>query len=273
MNGNALTRTLAALAHRPCGLVSDVDGTISRITSPPSAAVVDSAARAALAALVGLLDVVAVVSGRDARDARRMVGLDGVVYLGNHGMERLERGVLTVSPFAEAHRDAVHAAVMELRRELDLPGVSFEDKGVTASVHYRAARDPDSTEHRLIDAAARVATAHGLRLTRGRRVVELRPPLDLNKGTAVRELVAARRLRGIVFVGDDRTDVDAMAEVSALRDSGDVAGLCVGVVGPETPPAIREQADVTVDEVDGVVRLLESLAAELGPGCIRGERG
>jgi len=263
LDDSALARSLAALAHCPAGFVTDVDGTISRITSPPSAATVDPAAHAALRELVGLLDVVAVVSGRDAEDARRMVGLDEVVYLGNHGMERLEGDVLTVSPLATSYRQRVGAAVAALRSALDLPGVTLDDKGVTASVHYRQAQDPLAVERVVVDAARRVADDLGLRVTRGRMVVELRPPIDLNKGTAVRELVVARGLRGVVFVGDDRTDVDAMETVIDLRANSGIAGVCVGVLGPETPSVVRERADEMVQGVDGVARLLQQMATEL----------
>ncbi|HET9015351.1 MAG TPA: trehalose-phosphatase [Thermomicrobiaceae bacterium] len=248
--------------------MTDIDGTISRIVSPPSAAVVEPRAREALALLTQRLAVVAVVSGRDARGARRMVGLDGVVYLGNHGMERLEGGALVVSPLVEPYLETVSAATARLRRELSIPGVVVEAKGATASIHYRAAPDPEGIEMSVVATARRVAAELGLRATRGRRVVEVRPPVDLNKGTAVRQLAAERGLRGLVFVGDDRTDLDAMDAVRDLRRSGTVAGLSIGVVGPETPADVRERADVTVDEVDGVIVLLEGLVAGLRAGAL-----
>jgi trehalose 6-phosphate phosphatase len=96
-------------------------------------------------------------------------------------------------------------------------------------------------------------------------VVELRLPVALDKGTALRDLVRDYRLRSTTFLGDDVTDLDAMRALRELRESGAVSGLSVGVVAPETPPQIAQEADLTVSSVDDVAGLLTALSQRLSP--------
>src|SRR5262249_26242674 len=138
-----LSACLDTLRCAPAGLLTDVDGTISRLAPTPAAAVVDVRMRDSLGRLARVLRVVAVISGRGALDAQRMVGGDGLVYVGNHGLERLDRGALRWDPAAEPFRPALARTVRALRQALaDQLGVIVEDKGATASVHYRLSPDP-----------------------------------------------------------------------------------------------------------------------------------
>lgn len=257
-------RAAAVLAHRPAGLLTDIDGTISRVTAPPEAATVEPAARAALARLATVLDVVAVVSGRSAADARRLVDVPRLVYIGNHGLERWHDGQVTASPEATRFRDRMARVAAQMQATLTLPGVRVEDKDLTLSIHYRETADPASAEEIVRAALLPVSEAEGLVVRPGRMVFEVRPPITMNKGTAARDLIRERGLRSVVFVGDDVTDLDAMTAIQRLAAEQGLRALTVGVVGPETPPAIAEQADMTVDGVDGVIAFLTALADRLG---------
>lgn len=261
----ALLRVMATIGIRPAGLVTDIDGTISRITAPPEAATVVPAARRALQELTQVLDLVAVVSGRSAPDARRMVDVPGVVCVGNHGLEWLVGDRLRVVPAAQAYVPIVADVTRQVAAHLDVPGTQVENKGVTASFHYREASDPVEAEKAIRALVDPLAAQHDLAVRPGRMVVELRPRLGLNKGTAIRDLVERYDLRSIVFLGDDTTDLDAFAMVRELREAGAINGLLVGAVGPDSPPEITSQADITVGGVDGAVDLIVALATRLGP--------
>jgi trehalose 6-phosphate phosphatase len=258
---------LAVLRQTPAAVVTDIDGTISPIAPTPAEAQVDPSARAALELLAGRLAAVAVVSGRAPAAGAEMVGLPGITYVGNHGLERIERGTPWTHPVAEAARPAIAAALAEIestaRSTADLPWLLVEDKGVTGTVHYRLADDP-LTAHALLEPIVRAATErHGLRMTSGRMIFEVRPNLAVNKGTAIRDLARDLGLRGIVFFGDDVTDVDAFLALRELREAGEAATLRVGVLGPETPPSVLAATDLALDGVPACAATLLALAARL----------
>jgi trehalose 6-phosphate phosphatase len=201
-----------------------------------------------------------------------MVGLEGLIYVGNHGMERIVRGAPWTHPAAAAARPAIAAALAEIAAEVraqeEAPWLLIENKGVTGTVHYRLAPD-HAAAAALLEPLARVAAdRYGLRVSPGRMIVELRPALAVNKGTAIRDLVTDLGLRGVVFFGDDVTDVDGFLALRALREEGAAATLGIGVLGRETPPAVLAAVDATVQGVAACAATLLAIAARLetGPG-------
>lgn len=204
----------ARLDGSPLAVMLDVDGTLAPIAPRPQDATVPVETRRTLAALAALESVrVALVSGRAAADARRMVSVSNVWVIGNHGFE-------VVSPDGEEMVDAElepwRVAVAQAARRLaplvaPVPGVILENKVWTLSVHYRLA--DRAVVPRLREAVEQIATGMGLRATDGKLVIEVRPPVRVDKGTAVLRLGAD--LGGLdpsgslVFIGDDRTDEDA----------------------------------------------------------------
>lgn len=258
---------VAVLLQRPSALITDIDGTISAIAATPFEAVVDPVALQALERLAERLSAVAVVSGRAPEAGAAMVGLPGLIYVGNHGMERIVRGTPWTHPAAAAARAAIAAALAEIEAEVraqdEAPWLLIENKGVTGTVHYRLAPDPAAAAG-MLEALARVAAErYGLRVSPGRMIVELRPELAVNKGTAIRELVEELGLRGIVFFGDDVTDVDGFRALSVLREELPVSTLNVAVLGRETPEVVTEAADLTVEGVPACAATLSAIAARL----------
>jgi trehalose 6-phosphate phosphatase len=245
-------RVVHLLAGRPSGLITDVDGTISPIVAEPELAAVLPSARAALEGLAQELDLVAVVSGRTVREARRLVGLEGLVYVGNHGLEVDGQVVAEARPWV-----ARLAAVLdEVARKVHEPGVRIENKGVTGSIHYRLAAEPERAHQQLLEVLAQCALTSGLRLEEGRMVLNLLPPLRVSKGSAVRWLAGEHGLKRLVYLGDDVTDAHAFEALRAMRAGGDAETLAIGVVGPETPPSVRQLADEAVPSVPAVAELL-----------------
>jgi trehalose 6-phosphate phosphatase len=263
----AVDACLAVLRQRPAAVVTDIDGTISAIAPTPAEAMVDATAKAALSRLASELAAVAVVSGRAPQDGAAMVGLPELTYVGNHGLERIERGAHWTHPVAAASGPAIAAALAEIESAVqaaaDAPWLVVENKGVTGTVHYRLAPDAREAAALLGPLVEEAAARHGLRVTLGRMIFELRPPLAVNKGTAIRELARDLGLRGIVFFGDDVTDVDAFRALREMREEGAATTLRVGVLGTETAPAVFAETDLMVDGVPGCAATLLALAARL----------
>ena len=228
---------LAAAPDR-AAILLDVDGVLAPIVARPEDAAVPPPARAELARLVDRYALVGCVSGRTSTDAARIVGVEGVVYAGSHGLE--------LEPEAERWVEPLRA----FAASVDWP---YEDKRLTGSFHYRTAEDEDAARAVLEDVARRASEA-GLVPRWGRKVLELRPPVEADKGTAVRRLLAERDLRRALYAGDDTTDLDAFAALDGLE-----LALRVAVASEEGPPKLREAADLVVDGPAGVLELLRRL--------------
>jgi trehalose 6-phosphate phosphatase len=252
------------LNARPSALVSDLDGTLSLIVPTPQQASVLPGCRRALERLRDRLDLVAVVSGRRGSEAKRLLGMDGVVYLGNHGLDRwigLERPAGLVG----RGWGSLQPALEELKEALaGQEGLRFEDKGATISIHYRSTPDPEAARSRVLAAAGQAAVRHDLAVGEGKRVVELRPSHWAGKGAGLEELAHACGLRGLVYLGDDHPDLHAFETLAQLRQSEGLLALSVGVIGPESPPELAERADVLLSGPEQVEAFLQDLVETLG---------
>ena len=256
-----LSEVMDVLALSPAGLITDIDGTISPTAPTPEEASVSHVCRAALDALCSRLALVAAVSGRDAAKAREMIGLDGIVYVGNHGLERWQDGGIRTAEEAVQYAPVLREVVEVLRRGLDVPGLIVEDKGATASVHYRLSPNPSDARNVVLRFLAGATEVGSLRITEGKQVVEVRPPVDINKGTSLERLAAEAGLKGVIYIGDDVTDVDAFRALRGLVSRGACRGLALGVLGSETPPEVAQESDMVLSGVPEVEELLQRVAA------------
>jgi trehalose 6-phosphate phosphatase len=174
-------------------------------------------------------------------------------------MERWQAGNVIISPAVAAHREKLLAATPAIRQLL-VEGMRFEDKGATLSVHYRQTRDPEKVARELAPSLQEIAQTHGLHLTQGRMVFELRPPVGIDKGTALEELVEAYKLEAAVCLGDDITDVAMFRLARRLRASGRCLAYGLGVESRGTPGAVLTEADYLLQEVTGVEAFLDWLS-------------
>lgn len=259
----AVERTALLLAKRPSALLFDFDGTLSLLVDDPANATIERRSEAALHELTGLVDIVGIVTGRAVADVQGKLDTSELVVVGNHGLEWVVRGEHEAHEAGVEAEHAVTEAMAEIRQRLEhdglAEGVIFENKRLSASVHYRMAPNQKQVGSVLIPLARRVATAHGLRLTEGKLIVELRPTAEVSKGTAMRQLHEEFGLASMVFLGDDLTDVDGFLALRELRETGTVDTLAVGVLGKDSHPRVAETADVAVTEVLGVADYLEAL--------------
>jgi trehalose 6-phosphate phosphatase len=241
----------------------DIDGTLAPIVERADDARVPERTRATLVALAERYGLVACISGRRAATARGMVSIGSITYVGNHGAELLRAGADSaeldagVADWAGRVHDFVGRAWSE---ELDRLGVRSEDKDVIAAFHWRGAPDENAAEAAVQELAGS-AEAEGFATHWGRKVLEVRPPVEVHKGNAVDRLLRGAGLRTALYVGDDRTDVDAFRALRSLAADGELdSSLCIGVREAETPDEVHAEADLLVDGTRGVCAVLEALA-------------
>ena len=231
---------LDALAEAPdrAGIILDVDGTLAPIVRRPNEAAVPEEARRELERLVTRYALVACVSGRTGDDARRLVAVDGLQYVGSHGLE--------LAPEADRWRDEIH----RFAATVDWP---VEDKGLTVSFHYRQAENEDDALEYLEEVADRAREA-SLVPRFGRKVLEIRPPVEADKGTAVTQLLEEAGLRRALYAGDDTTDLDGFRALDGLE-----VGIRVAVSSDEAPSELVDAADVVVNSPAELLTLLSRL--------------
>jgi trehalose-phosphatase len=243
---------LAPLRADPAhaAILTDVDGTLAPIVERPEQTSVPAAAQQALARLGRRFGVVGAVSGRRAAVARELVGVEGIAYSGNHGLELLpaDGGPLRLDPSLEGrgtaaaeHLDGIDPA------SLRAAGLRIEDKGPIQALHWRGADDEEVAEARVREIADG-AVAAGLEPHWGRKVLELRPGGGGGKGAAVSALIdSGEGIVAAAYAGDDRTDLDAFRRLREMRDDGRLElAVCIGIASAEGPAEIRAEADLAL---------------------------
>lgn len=244
-------------------VLTDVDGTLAPIVERPEQAAVPPRASELLEALNRGFGLVGCISGRRALEARRLVGVDGIAYAGNHGLELLLPG--EAEPRLDPALSGQERSAAEFVAALDAAnlasvGLRLEDKGPIQTLHWRGAEDERGAEARAREIGAEAGRTK-LEPRWGRKVLELRPIGGGGKDAAVAALLATDGVTAAVYAGDDRTDLDAFRRLRELRDGGELKSVvCVGVVSPEAPPELAEEADLLVDGPAGWLAMLEALA-------------
>ena len=250
---------------QPFGLVFDVDGTVAEIAPTAEAVKVSPGVKKHLRSLVRRLPLVAAISGRLIKVLRQLVGVEGVVYNGNHGLERWVKGKVEVRPEVQGYVAKIAAVIKELSPIIQPLGVKFEDKGAGLVFHYRTLPNRDEVREIILREISRSPAAQPFNIDKARTVIELRPPLEISKGSMLRELVESYQLKAAVYMGDDVADIDAFNTMRDLSRGAGFRGLALGVVGEETPPNVAESADLLLRGVSEVEALLGWLVETIPP--------
>lgn len=240
------TRAAGALA-----IFLDYDGTLAPIARHPSKALLPVSTRHLLEELSREKNIwVSVVSGRALREVRRMVGLNRICYVGNHGLEVQGPKLRHINPKAQRSRPVLSRIALQLREILrPIREAWVEDKGLTLSVHSRGVAPPDRllVRNAFYEVVRPYQEKGQVRVTAGKEVFEVRPPVRWTKGTVVSWLLARRMaLTGPkpvlpVYIGDDLTDEDAF---QALGKRG--ITVVVGSSNPLSRAQYRAEAPAEV---------------------------
>jgi len=253
----AIARRLKTADH--VLLLVDYDGTLTPIVDRPELAVLDHDTKKLLQKLSRNRHyTIGIISGRALSDLKSKIGLDDLIYAGNHGLEIEGLGSSFLEPVAAEMQpllDMLHKALSATMK--GIRGVFIENKGLTLSVHYRMAEDKE--EVKVKDAFHRVTHPLDLtgkiKITQGKKVYEIRPPVDWNKGKAVAWLVAklkdSSRKRRILplYLGDDLTDEDAFKLINKI------GGISI-IIGSDSP---NSEARYFLKSPEEVTELLEML--------------
>jgi trehalose 6-phosphate phosphatase len=228
-------------APEEAAIFLDFDGVLAPIVARPEDAYPPAETRAELTRLAGRYALVAVVSGRAGEDVRGRVAVDGIVYVGSHGLE--------LDPQADRWR----------RRIADFAGAApwapsqIELKGLSVAFHYRDRADEQAAVREL-EELAEGAREDGLVARFGRKVLEVLPPVGSNKGTAVRHLLDGRGLGRALVAGDDITDLDAFLAVAELEHR-----IRVAVLADESPSLLADNAELVLGSTAEFLELLRRL--------------
>ena len=259
-----LVEALEPLRSDPphAAVLLDIDGTLAPIVRHADDAHVPEATRSLLIEIAKRYGIVGCVSGRRASTARQIVAIGTIAYIGNHGGELLLPGATRpeidsdLAAWAPRVRAFATAAYTPERQRLR---IRSEDKDTIAAFHWRGAPDERAATAAVAE-IAHDAGEQGFAVHWGRKVLEVRPPVDLHKGLGIAALLRGQPVSAAVYVGDDTTDLDAFHGLRELvRASGLQRALCVAVGSDETPPELASEADLIVDGAGGVRGLLEAL--------------
>ena len=253
---DALQYATNVLGASPAALITDIDGTISRIVSRPEDAVVSERMRESLRQLATQLALVAVVTAREESVARRMVQVPELTYVGNYGLDGASRPVLAASELTSIKAGVESALV-------SLPCASLEEKGISFAVHYRNCYEAGVREQ-LLRLVTPIATAAGARVLEGKQVIEVVPAGLPDKGTAISRLVKERNANGVVYLGDDLSDIPVFQMLADRRRKTGLPGLSIAIIDGETHPAVAETADLQLAGVDVAEEFFASLAGMIG---------
>jgi trehalose 6-phosphate phosphatase len=228
-------------APEEAAIFLDFDGVLAPIVDRPEDAYPPEATRVELRRLVDRYGLVAVVSGRAGADVKERVGVDGVIYVGSHGLE-LDR-----------QADRWRRQIVDFASTAAWPASEIELKGLSVAFHFRH-RDDERAAVLELEQLAERARDDGLVARFGRKVLEVLPPVGSNKGTAVRQLLAGSGLTRVLVAGDDTTDLDAFRAVEELERK-----VRVAVLAEESPTILAEHAEIVLSSTDEFLELLRRL--------------
>lgn len=230
-------------------LMLDYDGTLAPIVKDPLRAVLSAPRRGLLKRLARCPEVkLAIISGRKLSVVKRLAGIRNIIYVGNHGFEILAGGKHWIHPAAKKMIPLLKKIKAGLKKKLHYRGLLIEDKGLTLSIHYRSLAKSALPAFKRDIKLALKPWRRAIKITPGKMVYEVRPPLNWDKGEAVCWLIKNLKLREYfsVYIGDDKTDEDAFR---ALKEKGITIHVGKG----------NTLAKMRIKDINGVYRYLRSL--------------
>jgi trehalose 6-phosphate phosphatase len=240
-------------------IFSDLDGTLCEIAPTPDLAAMEQSMKRSLAEVVRLYGVVAIITGRDSRNAKKMVGIEDILYAGNHGLEYLEGEKHFYFDGMEKHVAKIDEAYTDLTGFQFVDGVTIEKKYLGIAIHYREVVNKEQAKTELEEKAKSVALSKRLKIGYGRSVIELKPDVKQDKGSAIRELCRLKNMKRVMYAGDDITDLDGFRELKRMREDG-LDTLSLAVASKEIDDSVLNDADYIIKSVKEMERVIEFLS-------------
>ena len=240
-------------------ILIDIDGTISEITQTPEDAVVTLSMRNEIIKLQKKFQTVGIISGRTVENAMDMVGVDGLLYIGNHGMEYLRDGEITLDSEAVKYHEHIKSISKNLKdSELSqIKGIKFEDKGICFSIHYRECESQENLSKKILEVVDQFIDKKELKLTVGRKIVEIKPPVSRDKGYIIGKIIENYYLNKVIYLGDDITDYDAFTKLRELGKISNIKSASILVHSNEIPDYMKNSSLFYVKNVDEVQRFFK----------------
>lgn len=239
-------------------IITDIDGTISRIVPTPMEAVVDQDMKDTIRKLAEKFEFTGVMTGRSIENALEMVGDENLIYIGNHGLEQLKNGRICADPEVKKFLPVIKKVGKSIKKKLSNYGcILFQDKELSFTVHYRLCDDGGEIRQTVLDAIAEINDSKHLKISEGRKVIEIRPPLGHNKGTILQNLIFENDIKKIIYLGDDITDADAFIQLNELNKQKKVKAISIVVISKETPQYVKRSASYYVNSIDEVQKFFK----------------
>jgi trehalose 6-phosphate phosphatase len=256
------------IVRHPFGLITDIDGTIAPTIPNILQAEITESNRRYLSELAIKLALVAVVSGRQSREVKDMVGLADVVCIGHYGMEWWDNNQTIIYPDVKVYLPSIRAVAKELEILSSIDGLIIQDKWATISIHYNLTSKPNIVKKRILELLSKSPNMKNLCIMEEKMNIGIIPSVDIDKGTAVANLIRQHKLRGAIFLGDDIADVPAFRAIRLARQNTDFDGLAILVTSKETRQDIVAEADFTLDSVRKTETLLKWLVDNSPVKCV-----
>jgi trehalose 6-phosphate phosphatase len=254
-----LSKIKTLLSTRPFGLITDIDGTISPTSTDPLHLVIPPVNRKYLKSLSEKLELVAINTGRSAAETRKLVDGDKILCVGQYGMEAWRKNKAVLDPKVKTFFADVREVADVIMLLSNLPGVIIQDKGLTLSIFYRLSPEPESTKKLILIVLNSIPEVTNLRIIEEKMVIGVVPPVNMDKGTAVRKIIRGNKLQGCIFLGDDTADVPAFRAIHRANKSPGFKGIAVAVIGDETAAVVKKEADYVLEGVKKATQFLKWL--------------
>jgi len=234
-------------------IITDIDGTISEIAPTPMEAMVKPEIKDKIEKIADKFKFTGVMTGRNINNAMEMVGSKKIIYIGNHGLEQYKNGKISIEPQVKQYIPFMKKLRREIQKKLkDYECILFQDKELSFTVHYRLCKTSDEARQKALEIIHSIKGSKNLKITEGRKAIEIRPPVGQDKGTVLQKFISDNHIKKIVYLGDDVTDADAFNKLKELKGAGKVNSVGIVVVSEEVPELVKENASFYVNGVDEV---------------------
>ena len=242
-------KNLEQFKNTKTAIITDVDGTLSEIVPSPDDALVDDEMKRILKNLARKFKFLIFITGRTIENVRIMVDIPGAYYIGNHGMEYQVNNKIVFDPKVDIFRKEIGKIEGKLKKKLNLPGLIFENKNTCLTVHYRMSENQDMARISILNEIRQLNLAKELKVTEGKKVIEIKPQIGNNKGTIIRSIVKDKKLDQVIYCGDDTTDIDAFRAIETLNNQPSFKGISIVILSKETPVNVANNAQYYVNNI------------------------